>query len=82
MRLGGTRFCLGVLVLGVKLIAVLGVLIGVTLCTLLFSPDLRGDLVFARRDCLVSGRTDRALLADAERGDMIRFGIVAVLKIL
>ena len=82
MRLGCTRFCLGVVVLGVELIAVLGVLIGVTLCTLLFSPDLRGDLVFARRDCLVSGRADLALLADAERGDLIQFGIVAVLLIL
>ena len=82
MRLGCTRFCLGVGVLGVKLIAVFGVLIGVILCTLLFSPDLRGDLVLARRDCLVSGWAEIALLADAERGDMIRFGIVAVLKIL
>ena len=82
MRFGGTRFCLGVLVLGVELIAVIGVLIGVTLCTLLFSPDLSGDLVFARRDCLVSGRADRALLADAERGEMILFGIVTGLKIL
>ena len=65
-----------------KLIAVFGVLIGVILCTLLFSPDLRGDLVLARRDCLVSGRAEIALLADAEQSDLIRFGIVTVLIIL
>ena len=82
MRLGCTRFCLGVVILGVELIAFIGVLTGVTLCTLLFSPDLRGDFVLTRRDYLVSGRADLALLADAERSDLIRFGIVAVLIIL
>jgi len=82
VRFDGTGFCAGVLGLGVRLIAVIGVLIGVTLCMLLVSPDLIGDIVFAREDCLLSGWADRALLADAERGDMIRFGIVIVLEIL
>ena len=75
-------FCLGVVDLGVEPIAVIGVSIGVTLCTLLFSPDLSGDLVFAWRDYLVSGRADLTLLTDVEQGDRIRFGIVTVLLLL
>ena len=72
VRLGVLRMGVGGLgVLGVPI--VLGVkrftaVVGVTLFRLWLSPVRSGDLVFARRDCLVSGRADLALLADADRG--------------
>ena len=47
--------------------------IGVTLLMFLFRPDRSGDLELARRDSLVSGRADLARLADADRGNLIRF---------
>ena len=47
--------------------------IGVTLLMFLFRPDRSGDLELARRDSLVSGRAALARLADADRGNLIRF---------
>ena len=47
--------------------------VGVTLLMFLFRPDRGGDLELARRDSLVSGRADLARLADADRGNLIRF---------
>ena len=68
---------LGVLVvLGVMRVAAV---VGVTLLRYICSPVRSGDLVFARRDSLVSGRADLALLADADR-ELIRFGILLFCK--
>ena len=82
VRLGVVRMevdglgVLGVLVvLGVMRVAAV---VGVTLLRDILSPVRSGDLVFARRDCLVSGRADLALLADADRG-LDWFGIFAFL---
>ena len=52
--------------------------VGVTLLRDILIPVRSGDLLFARRDCLVSDRADLAHLADAEM-ELIWFRIFVFL---